>query len=130
MARCAVLAVLITGLTGCAGKLDNATVDGTVKFQERPITGGQVSLFCASLGVGATAPLGPDGSFKVDGPLRAGNYVVTIRPPAAPPPLPTGSASPPQAASYVPEKYRNEKTSDLKVDVVVGDNHLDLVLRP
>lgn len=128
--RAAALAVLVIGMAGCGSKLDNATVGGTVKFQERPITGGQVVLFCAPLGIGASAVLGPDGSFKVDGPMRAGSYVVTIRPPAGPPPLPTGNTPPPQTASYVPEKYRNEKTSDLKVDIAAGDNHFDLVLRP
>lgn len=126
----AALAAFVTGMAGCGGKLDNATVAGTVKFQERPITGGQLLLFCAPLGIAASAPIGPDGSFKLDGPVRAGNYVVTIRPPAAPPPIPTGAAPPPQPASYVPEKYRNDKTSDLKVDVVAGENNFELVLRP
>lgn len=124
-------AVLVAVLsTGCGGQLNNATVEGTVKFQERPITGGQVSMFCAEKGIGATASLGPNGVFKIEGPVRAGNYVVTILPPPGPPPLPTGSAPPQQTASYVPEKYRNEKTSDLKVDVVPGENHFDLILRP
>src|SRR5262249_4018832 len=102
-----------------------------VTFQDKPVKGGQVVFFDPNLGIGASAILTDDGEYRIAGPVRPGNYIVTIAEMPAPPPLPRGDKPPPRVPPpSVPKKYFDEKTTDLKVDVVPGINRFELDLKP
>ena len=117
--------------TGCS-KPEVGIVAGRVTLDNQPLTNASVVFEDASRGISVSVPLAEDGTFHAqtyDQPgLPPGNYRVAIRPGtigSGEAPL-VGDADPNQPApiSSVPERYRSVKTSELSINVELGENLL------
>jgi hypothetical protein len=116
-----------SGVTGCQPA--KSRLEGKVTCQGQPVTDQHVNFFEPALGIGASAPLGSDGTFRVDGEVSPGNYEVWLVKPAPPPggaaPAPQDSA---KTSPRVPARYAQKDTSDLRAKVVAGKNHFEFEL--
>lgn len=122
--------LMCLGLAGCgSGKGPVGYVTGHVTLQAKPLGSGYIAFSSSAKGVAAGASLSPAGEFKLTDPLPPGDYIVTVIPPAAPPPLSVPAGSPPPK-SDIPEKYRSEKKTDLKFAVKAGANQATFDLKP
>lgn len=126
------LAILGPGLSllviGCNGSADFPTgrVHGRVTYEGVPFQEGEVSVYSAELGVGASSELASDGTFVIGEPLRAGRYTVTVFPPSEPPRENSDSVPRKQESSNIPRKYQDPQQSGLTLEVVEGDNRLEV----
>ncbi len=112
-------------LSGCGGTPAKETptgVKGVVTLAGKPLSEGTVNFSNSSTGNGAVAQLGAEGKFTVTGGVVPGEYKVTITPPT---PTPENPAPKP---SSIPDKYRNEATTDLKAKISSGANDLKFEL--
>lgn len=112
-------------LSGCGGAPAKETptgVKGVVTLAGKPLAEGTVSFSNSSTGNAAVAQLGAEGKFTVTGGVVPGEYKVTITPPT---PTPDNPAPKP---SSIPDKYRNEATTDLKAKISSGANDLKFEL--
>jgi len=112
-------------LSGCGGTPAKETptgVKGVVTLAGKPLSEGTVNFSNSSTGNGAVAQLGSEGKFTVTGGVVPGEYKVTITPPT---PTPENPAPKP---SSIPDKYRNEATTDLKAKISSGANDLKFEL--
>jgi hypothetical protein len=103
-------------------------VFGAVTFEGRPVTEGMVCFNSGENGVFINAPLHQDGTYVV---IRAkghgvplGKYLVAVIPPPPNGPLEPGTA--PQVYPNIPQKYRDPKTSGLRLAVGEEDNQFDI----
>lgn len=128
--RLAILAAVwgLWALPGCGGggptKVPLMSVKGTVTLSGAPLTEGTVSFSSSATGNGAIAHLGPEGKFVVTGGIVAGDYKVVITPPTPTP------DNPEPKKSDIPDKYRNEATTDLTAKITTGANDLKFDLKP
>lgn len=126
------LAILGPGLSllviGCNGSADFPTgrVHGHVTYEGAPLQEGEISIYSAELGVGASSELASDGTFVITEPLRTGRYTVTVFPPSEPPPESSDSKPRKPKSSNIPSKYQDPKQSGLTLEVVEGDNRLEV----
>ncbi len=124
------VSLLCLGLAGCSsGKGPVGYVAGNVTLQEKPLGSGYIAFSSSTKGLAAGANLNPAGEFKLTDPLPPGDYIVTVTPPAAPPPL-SVPAGTPLPKSDIPEKYRSEKKTDLKFTIKAGANKATFDLKP
>lgn len=127
-----VVFVVATLPLGC-GRSSEATVHGSVTFDQKLLSSGMVTFNPAS-GVGATSygQIQADGSYEIQtGKSRglvAGEYVVTVV--ATEPMTPALAASLGMPRQITPERYASPATSDLRCTVVPGANTLDCALVP
>ena len=134
VAAACVLLCLAT-VTGCFGPpLPSMTpVKGTVTVDGKPVTSGQVSFFAVVVDE-KTKFAPPSGQIDSTGNYELftegkpgaplGKFKVTVTPSM----VPTGGKSAPKA-SYS-DKYRDQKRSDLEVEVVAAQQTYDLKLKP
>jgi hypothetical protein len=123
-------------MAGCGRKGDYGTVSGTVTFNGQPVSEGMVVFFEPELRVYQGARIQPDGRYSVtmsDGPgVPVGQYQVAVMPPVIE--SPGSKAFGPLAVKEyrnIPLKYRNPRTSPLKLAVVEGDNPpFDIDMKP
>lgn len=121
--------VLLASSTGCGQSgPPSGMVEGTVTLEGSSLAGAYVNFFNSESGAGGGAPIGADGKFAFEAPLRVGQYAVTIVPPSAPPPLPVEDAAPEVKPPTIPKKYQSETTSELTADVKEGRNTFDFAL--
>jgi hypothetical protein len=124
-----VIVALLAGsvaVGGCtskpAGRPDRSVVSGTVKYKDKPVTGGRLTFIsAANSGNTAMCLIHEDGTFSVgDAPL--GENKVTID---------TESTKPELGARYVqiPTKYSASPTTGLTFDVKLGENTADFDLK-
>jgi hypothetical protein len=130
-----VLLALVLVLAGCNPSKTNreASISGKVMYKGAPVTGGTLTIFIGEV----TYPvgIGSDGSYNAVQ-LPAGEAVATVNNDALNPdkpkygdkmakigPMPKDRAQVP-TGTYVkiPAKYKDKKTSDLKVTLVAGKN--------
>jgi hypothetical protein len=132
----AALGLACLAVAGCGRKGDYGIVRGTVTFNGQPVSEGMVVFFEPQLMVYQGARIQPNGSYSVamsSGPgILVGDYQVTVMPPVIESP---GSKAfgPMTVREYpnIPLKYRNPRTSPLKVSVVEGDNPpFDIEMKP
>ncbi|MFO0869281.1 MAG: carboxypeptidase-like regulatory domain-containing protein [Pirellulales bacterium] len=119
------MTLLAAGLlcaAGCGGP-KSSTASGKVTMGGQPVTNASINFMDPSTGAVASCDLDASGSFKIMEGLPAGSYKVFVVPKAAMdrPPMP-GEPPPEMKASPVPEKYRNESSTDLKADIKPGPN--------
>ena len=122
--------VMVAMTSGCrpdGAGVETGEVSGKVIWQSKPVANARISFNNPEKGVGATGTLDAAGNFQISEPLPIGTYIVSILPPAAPPPL-SPEAKQPRPAWTIPEKYGSETTSDLQVDVHHGKNDKTLEL--
>ncbi|WP_437192926.1 hypothetical protein [Planctomicrobium sp. SH527] len=119
--------VLIAGvflLQGCGGAKTAPTgsVSGKVTLADQPLSAVVVEFFSSELAVGAIGNTQEDGTYKIEGKLPVGSYVVTVNH------LPPEPGQPAVKTTPVPPKYSNAKTSQLEFTVTSGANEFDLAL--
>lgn len=97
----------------------------------RPLVVGSINFFDAIRGSGASAPLGPDGAFRLAAPLRVGTYVVFWQRPIGNMILDDDARLKVwQALSPgMPQRDVNEQTSQVRVEIRTGLNELELDLK-
>jgi hypothetical protein len=129
-----VLLVLSLALAGCGNdQMRTAVVKGQVTYKGKPVPNGTVLFIPKVPGPTATGELSPDGTFshttykKGDGAVLGTHRVVisamedtSHRLPEQRNPLP-----PP----IVPDKYTSAATTDLEVEVQVGENNVTFELK-
>lgn len=121
-----VLAAVVLAATGCGGGQTTGSVSGTVTYNGKPVTSGDVN-FISSTGTAALAKLDETGGYKIDA-LQAGEYKVYVTPPLPEPQAPGAKAGPPRKFE-VPPKFRDATTSGVKVTVKGGSNDLPISLK-
>lgn len=114
---------------GCGDSTtDLAPVKGIVLLDGKPLTSGRVSAVPAK-GRGANGVIGADGTFELttenpgDG-AAVGTHTVSVVS------MSPGSGGPegPRGKLLVPEKYTNDLTSGLTIEVKPGENNVKLEL--
>jgi hypothetical protein len=123
-------------VSGCGPGRERGTVTGTVKFQGRPVTDGEVIFSDNANAVFMTAPIQPDGTFEVataEGKgIWAGNYRVAVAPRRVDPQI--GVSTQPAAIpkpSDIPPRYWKPETSGIQYEVKEGENRpLEIELTP
>jgi hypothetical protein len=151
----AALPLLAVGfLLGCNQSAGPPTypVRGNVTYQGKPLAGAAVTFMADGASRAATGKTDASGSFQLttfkenDGAVP-GSHVITVKkyqtdPPALPTAPPDGSVSPADEAKYttamarwletakiaVPKKYTDQRTSDLRQEVVAGENVFEITL--
>ena len=136
-----ILSLLLGISVGCSGSNDSpqlkpAMVRGVVAFHGRPLLRGTVTFLPTNRGPGRVDPgiasIGTDGTFWVGNSnlskpagLQPGKYKVTI---LAMKPRPEGPSGP-LAVLEIPERYTQESTTPIEVDIKAGQNRIrvDLV---
>jgi hypothetical protein len=138
----ALAAVLLVVTAGCNPKDTNRSVSisGKVMYQNKPVTGGNLTIY-----VGETpypVGIGPDGSYSAVQ-LPEGEAVATVNNDALNTDKPKDSGktamvgpapkdrsqAPTGAFRRLPPKYKEKKTSDLKVTLVKGKMTHDFELK-
>jgi len=129
-------ALFLVLLVGCGQSLP-ATVTGTVTLDgqslpEGPRMTGSVMFYPIGGGAAAYGSVTSGGNYSMQtGDLKGlqpGEYVVTVRVVDIDPPPPGGYYNAPASKPITPPRYSNQKQSDLKVQVVLGANDIDLKL--
>ena len=131
MLVCIVLlvAVILTGLDGCAPREPMGRVSGKVMSAGKSATQVNVQFFRADgVPIGA-AKVTPAGQFQFDRPIPVGDYGVAILP--AVDETHVGAMDPGrwQIIAKVPQKYWNHNTSGLIAEVKEGDNSFTFEMR-
>lgn len=128
---------------GCSDAKPVFAVSGQVTFEGKPVTRGVVH-FASNAGFGASAPIGPGGTYSVSRShlgkgIPQGTYRVIVTPPAVEfnesGPLITadGRSASIEAAPEqpdIPRKYREFATSGLKCTVDETSPHFDIRMAP
>ncbi len=128
----ALLALCGLVLCGCGGGTQripkSAVVSGKVTSGGSPVAEGMIS-FMSGQSAGST-PLMADGAYLIGENVPPGVYTVIVTPPPVTKPPMIGEAGP-EVNPYknIPEKYRGEGTSPLKVNVKEGENKFDFDLK-
>jgi hypothetical protein len=128
--RAILLLILSAGLlaSGCSGKTRDAeetgTVSGTLTLDDQPFSDGTVNFYNAKDGTSGKGVLLDGGRFTIEDPLPVGSYTVTVLPPEMTAPQIGVKVTVAKAA--IPDKYRSDRTTDLKVDVKKGENTVKL----
>jgi len=134
--RAAALVLACLAMAGCGRKGEYGTVSGTVMFNGQPVSEGMVVFFEPELRVYQGARIQPDGKYSVsmsDGPgVPVGQYQVAVMPPVIE--SPGSKAFGPMTVKEfrnIPVKYRNPRTSPLKLAVVEGNTPpFDIDMKP
>lgn len=128
--------VLVCLLAGCGDggaarpAPPTGSLSGTVTGADgRPLEAGSITFTNDEQGIGLTAAV-TDGSFAFEEDVPAGDYAVSIRPPAPEPPAPGEAAPPAVDSTQVPQKYRSAKTSGLTATVSEDGRELQFQLEP
>jgi len=122
-------------LGGCGPSEPLGRVEGRVTFEGEPVAGACILFQNPEKGVYIMADLNEDGRYLVQMDkgygLPLGDYEVSLSPP--PPKQTFGPQGPPpdsaDAFPNIPEKYRQPKTSGLKLQVKSGVNRLDVEMK-
>lgn len=124
------LLALVACTVGCGGGPETGSVKGTVTLGEDPFTDASLVLVSSESGQGASAELGPDGSFQLANELPVGTYTVYLTPKVDEEEMMKRmqEGKPPTSSkdNTVPKKYQNEVSSDLTVTVEPGENEVTL----
>ncbi len=121
-----VFIVLAAWSSGCKPvERDRCAVSGTAHFQGKPLTGYHIALYSEALG-GGGAEIGPDGAFRLSGPMQDGEYLVAFVVPADTKPAQRAQIE----ALNLPRRYLKNETTDLRVTIVPGQNALTLDVKP
>ncbi len=128
-----VFAATIVGCGGPSGGYTGptGTVSGTLKSSKGPIPPGTlISFELIGDRFVKGAEVGTDGSFKFDGELRTGTYIVVVAPPMLKNPE-DPAIPPPQPQEYpgIPAVYRSGATSSERQEVKAGVNQINIELK-
>lgn len=105
---------------GCGKTVPSGTVHGKVVLNDAPFADATVVFFCLETGQAGSADIQSDGTFRMENPLPIGKYTVYLAPKSA---EDTGEKPIPDAIDQaVPDKYWNEGSSDIEIDILEGVN--------
>jgi hypothetical protein len=114
---------------GCSDKTGPAMVSGKVEFEGQRFTSWVVHFVPKRAGVGMSAPLQADGTFRLPTRLDPNETYIAYFTHPEPTLLPEGGTeAPPPTDPPIPPKYRSDNTSDLTVEVTPGKNFFRLEL--
>ncbi len=124
--------VVLAGLavavvSGCEKKVPTGTVQGKVTLNDAPFSNASVMFLSLKTGKGGSADIQPDGTFKLSTPLPTGSYKVYLAPKVAE--AADGKPVPATIDTSVPDKYWNESSTDISVDVAEGPNNVPVPLK-
>jgi hypothetical protein len=130
------IVLMVAGAMGCGGR-ETYPVSGIVKLTDgTPLPGGRIILTGGASG--AHGRIGEDGSFtlgtfRVNDGAKPGEYKVVIVGATEPDTrtydeISHGLGQAPR--SLIHSKYADAKTSDLRLEIVRGKNHLTLEVEP
>ncbi|WP_437222279.1 hypothetical protein SH661x_002709 [Planctomicrobium sp. SH661] len=117
----------VTLVLGCGRSTPvekTGTVSGSIRFGDQPMDNVAVIFENPTEGVSGSAVV-KDGTFQIRNPLIVGDYVVTVQPVRPPP----GAAAPSAAPTKVPQHYQDAAVTNLRAQVLEGENTVDLVLK-
>ena len=114
-------------ISGCLFQQDQfpvGSVSGKVTVNKKPLADCLVVFSNAKLGIGASTTLDESGMYRLETPLRVGEYQVAIMAPPLPPPDETASSSTkaPSRLVNLPDALQNPDTSGLTVVIEEGMN--------
>ncbi len=123
--------LLLSGLAiavslGCGSSKPTGTVKGTVTLNGAPYADAGLVFLSMETGQGGAVDIQAGGTFELAEPLPTGTYTVYLSPKAA------EAGDQPKPVSIdraVPDKYWNEASSDLKIEVKEGENTIPLDLK-
>jgi hypothetical protein len=119
-----VLAVIVgCGASGPA----TGTVQGEVKFDDKPYGDASLILLSMQTGQGGSTNIQSDGKFSLAEPLPVGKYTVYLAPK-----IEQDSYAEPKPVTIdktVPSKYWNESESDIQIEVNEGPNNVTIDLK-
>ncbi len=128
---CAVAAVAL-GSTGCNNGpgYPVGQVKGTLLLKGKPVND-NVELFLMNhqTGFAYKAKVGEAGAFKVEEPVRVGDYVAYVQPAVDVNLDMDGAPTPVTAVAKIPRKYTNDVGSDLKISVAEGENVVEFDMK-
>ncbi len=126
-----VLACLVTVLFVGCGKTDpSGSVKGKVTLDDAPYSAEASVVFMSTeTGQAGSANIGSDGTFSLEKPLPVGAYVVFIGNKSSSVEVDAEAPTPEKPDEALPAKYRNEATTDIKIDIVEGDNDVTVPLK-
>lgn len=129
------LAIGLVGVGGCGPQL--AEVRGRVTLQGQPLSDGSAIVFSnEERGTFIQAPLNEDGRFRVEMAegwgLPPGTYEVSVIPPPLTGPPQADGKQPGQTVRSrdIPMKYRDPKTSDLRLELPRGGAVFNVEMQP
>ena len=115
-------------LVGCEEPVSTGTVRGKVTLDDAPYGDAAVVFISPETGQAGSADIQADGTFTIETPLPVGSYVVFLAPKSA---MSEAAGDQPVEESVdesVPEKYLNEATSDISIEIVEGPNDVTVPL--
>ncbi len=127
-----VLASLVTVLfVGCGETAGpTGTVKGKVTLDDAPYSAdGSVVFMSRDTGQAGSANIQSDGAFSLTAPLPVGSYVVFIGPKSAAAEDGLEEPGEEKIDETLPEKYLNEVSTDIKIDIVEGENDVVVPLK-
>lgn len=127
--RHSILVIFLVGMTslGCGKSVPTGTVQGKVTLNGQPYDNAVVAFMCLDTGYVALADIQSEGAFVIAEPVPVGNYTVYLAPKADP-----GGGDEPRPVTIdqsIPDKYWNESSSDIKIDVKEGENDVAVELK-
>jgi len=132
----AVLALFTFVPAGCGHKpaIEVGRLSGKVTHHGgKPLTNATIYFIAPTMGVEASADLGPDGRYEMGQPMRIGDYQVQVTPPPPPmiDPMHRKTTPQPQAKENpdIPKKARLAKSSGLTATIKPGKNECDFDLK-
>jgi len=127
--RLVILAISLAVLGAACSKTEPVgTVQGKVLLNESPYTDAAVVFLSPKTGNGGTADIQADGTFRIQTPMKVGSYTVYLAPKVAA----DGGGDRPVPVRIdrtVPQKYWNEATSDVSIQVNEGKNEVAVRLK-
>ncbi len=87
-----------------------------------------VTFMSPDTGQAGAGNVQPDGTFALKKPLQVGSYVVFVGPKVSESADGTMEPGDEKFDDSLPEKYRSEATSDIKIDITEGQNDVTVPL--
>ena len=126
---CIFACLLSALLVGCGQSTPTGTVKGKVTLDGQPYSDAAVAFISLDTGQAGVAQVNPDGTFQLETPLPVGNYKVYLEPPATDAQASAEQPTPVAMDKTVPEKYWNEASTDISVDITEGENDVTVELK-
>ena len=122
-----VASLLSVVFVGCGKSTPAGKVQGTVTLDDAPYADAAVMFLSLETGQAGSADIQSDGTFQIEAPIPIGSYTVYLAPKAT---EDMGEAPKPEIIDErVPDKYWNESSSDIKIEIVEGDNDVTVPLK-
>ena len=121
-----VASLLSVVFVGCSKSTPAGTVQGKVILNDAPYANAAVVFLSLETGQAGSADIQSDGTFRIETPLPVGTYTVYLAPKAG---EDTEEEPKPEILDEaVPDKYWNESSSDIEIEISEGDNDVTVPL--